>query len=85
MNQRILNQLEQALISRTKKGNLVFNQDNLAVSKAGTFAVINIGIKHKEPRGANPDPELKPHHSLISVEVSQEQIGQSPKCILCSS
>ena len=38
MNQRILNQLEQALASRTKKGNLIFDQDNLEVSVAGTFA-----------------------------------------------
>jgi len=38
MNQRILNQLEQALASRTKKGSLIFDQDNLEVSVAGTFA-----------------------------------------------
>lgn len=38
MNQRILNQLEQALASRTKKGALIFDQENLEVSVAGTFA-----------------------------------------------
>ena len=70
MNQRILNQLEQALASRTKKGNLVFNQDNLEVSIAGTFAGDKfIVIKHKEPReDSNPDPELKAHHSTEPVQ-----------------
>ena len=38
MKRRLIQQLNQALASRTKKGALIFDQDNLEVSVAGTFA-----------------------------------------------
>ncbi len=53
-----------ALDTRKKNGEAVFDQNNLEVKVAGTFAGDKfIVIKHKEARvESNPDPNLRAHH-----------------------
>ena len=62
----LLEQVQQALNTRKKNGDPVFDQDNLEVCVAGTFAGDKIiVIKTPTPRvDSNPDPELKPHHEF---------------------
>ena len=60
----LLEQVQIALNTRKKNGELVFDQDNLEVSVAGTFAADKfIVIRQKQERvESNPDPDLKQHH-----------------------
>ena len=60
----LLEQVMAALNTRKKNGDLVFDQDNLEVKVAGTFAGDKfIVIKTPTPRmEINPDPNLKGHH-----------------------
>jgi hypothetical protein len=62
-----------ALDTRKKNGEAVFDQNNLEVKVAGTFAGDKfIVIKHKEARvESNPDPELKQHHPYEPVRLHQ--------------
>ena len=66
----LLEQVQQALNTRKKNGDLVFDQDNLEVCVAGTFAGDKfIVIKTPTPRmESTPDPDLKPHHSLDPIK-----------------
>ena len=66
----LLEQVQKALDTRKKNGDLVFDQDNLEVKVAGTFAGDKfIVIKTPTPRmESNPDPDLKPQHSREPVE-----------------
>ena len=66
----LLEQVQQALNTRKKNGDPVFDQDNLEVCVAGTFAGDKfIVIKTPTPRmESTPDPELKPRHSREPVE-----------------
>ena len=61
----LLEKVQQALNTRKKNGEPVFDQDNLEVCVAGTFAGDKfIVIKTPESRvESTPDPELKAHHS----------------------
>ena len=60
----LLEEVQRALNTRKKNGDLVFDQDNLEVSVAGTFAKDKfIVIRQKEERQeSNPDPTLRGHH-----------------------
>ena len=60
----LLEAIQQALNTRKKNGDPIFDQDNLEVSVAGTFAGDKfIVIKTPTPRmEINPDPDLKQHH-----------------------
>ena len=60
----LLEQVQAALNTRKKNGELVFDQDNLEVNVAGTFAGDKfIVIRQKQERQEiNPDPTLKQHH-----------------------
>lgn len=66
----LLEQVQKALDTRKKNGDPVFDQDNLEVSVAGTFAGDKfIVIKTPTPRvESNPDPDLKAHHDGELVE-----------------
>ena len=65
----LLEALQVALDTRKKNGDPIFDQDNLEVCVAGTFAADKfIVIKRKEPRiESTPDPDLKPHHKYGEV------------------
>ena len=60
----LLEEVQRALNTRKKNGELVFDQDNLEVGVAGTFAGDKfIVIRQKEERQEiNPDPTLRAHH-----------------------
>ena len=60
----LLEQVQRALNTRRKNGELVFDQDNLEVSVAGTFSTDKfIVIKQKRERQEiNPNPDLKQQH-----------------------
>lgn len=60
----LLEQVQAALNTRKKNGELVFDQDNLEVNVAGTYAGDKfIVIRQKQERQeSNPDPTLKQHH-----------------------
>ena len=66
----LLEQVQQALNTRKKNGDPVFDQDNLEVCVAGTFAGDKfIVIKTPTPRmESTRDPDLKPHHSLDPIK-----------------
>ena len=66
----LLEQVQQALNTRKKNGDPVFDQDNLEVCVAGTFAGDKfIVIKTPTPRmESTPDPDLKPQHSLDTIK-----------------
>ena len=66
MKLELYDEIALALDTRKKNGDSVFDQNNLEVKVAGTFAGDKfIVIKHKEARvDSNPDPELKPHHEF---------------------
>ena len=65
----LLEQVQQALNTRKKNGDPVFDQDNLEVCVAGTFAGDKfIVIKTPTPRlEINPQPDLKPRHKYGEV------------------
>ena len=65
----LLEQVQQALNTRKKNGDPVFDQDNLEVCVAGTFAGDRfIVIKTPTPRLENvPQADLKPHHKYDEV------------------
>ena len=56
--------IDQALATTTKTGKKIFDQDNLEVNVAGTFAKDKfIVIRQKEERQeSNPDPTLRGQH-----------------------
>ena len=56
--------IDQALATTTKTGKKIFDQDNLEVNVAGTFAADKfIVIRQKEERQeSSPDPTLRGHH-----------------------
>ena len=56
--------IDQALATTTKTGKKIFDQDNLEVNVAGTFAKDKfIVIRQKEEREeSNPDTTLRAHH-----------------------
>ena len=66
----LLEALQVALDTRKKNGDPIFDQDNLEVKVAGTFAGDKfIVIKTPTPRvESTSDPDLKPHHSSDRVE-----------------
>ena len=66
----LLERVQQALNTRKKNGDPVFDQDNLEVCVAGTFAGDKfIVIKTPTPREeSTPDPDLKPHHPIGPCE-----------------
>ena len=65
----LLEQVQQALNTRKKNGDPVFDQDNLEVCVAGTFAGDKfIVIKTPTPRLENvPQADLNPHHKYGEV------------------
>ena len=65
----LLEQVQQALNTRKKNGDPVFDQDNLEVCIAGTFAGDKfIVIKTPTPRLESvPQSDLKPHHKYGEV------------------
>ena len=65
----LLEQVQQALNTRKKNGDPVFDQDNLEVCVAGTFAGDKfIVIKTPTPRLESvPQADLKPHHKYGEV------------------
>ena len=69
----LLERVQQALNTRKKNGDPVFDQDNLEVCVAGTFAGDKfIVIKTPTPRvESNPDPDLKQHHEYEPVRVRE--------------
>ena len=79
----LLERVQQALNTRKKNGDPVFDQDNLEVCVAGTFAGDKfIVIKTPTPRvESTPDPELKPHHPINPCEANQEQMATVSSCL----
>ena len=73
MKLSLYDEIALALDTRKKNGESVFDQNNLEVKVAGTFAGDKfIVIKHKEARvESNPDPNLKPHNEYEPVRVRE--------------